>query len=915
MKAGSRDLLMLLGAGTLGELSDGRLLERFACHREEAAFEALVGRHGPMVWGVCRRTLRDAHDAEDAFQATFLVLARKAAAIAHRERVAGWLYAVAYKTARRAEATACRRRARERQVAVMPERESRTDEGRDELGPVLDRELSRLPEKYRMPIILCDLEGKAHHEAARLLGWPVGTVSGRLSRARAILAGRLARRGVALSAGTLAASLADDAAAAGLATSFAARSAAGPASPSVAALAAGVLRAMLVSKLRAVVAAASILGFVAGATVLVHRSAAGDAAFPAIGPPPARRPDGTGGATPVQPAPVAAPAPDDPLPAGATLRFGSPRFRHTTTIASFAASPDGKTAVAASGTLAHGTVRAYDLTTGRVRSAFDRSVTDVEAVAFSPDGKTLAATTAAVAIGPSVSFYDMADGKESARIPYPAALSGSSRDLLVFAPDGNHVVVKADDGKALHLIDLARREVVRTFPAPGAVFAAALSPDGGHLVAGGFDYEKGDPFIRRWEVATGRELAPLPLPKGQGTVRCVAYSPDGATVAFGVEARNGFVKRIAAATGEERPDVPFPGASSVRSLAFSPDGKTLAASGGSSTRLFDAATGEERLAIDRGAIGLRFAPDGTTLAGAVAGAIGRWDVATGRSLVPEGGDGPVAQIAVTADGLRVVSRGEEGDGHVWDARTGERQHRLVMSWRRGFALSPDGRFLVWPMTDETVVFHDAGRTNGARAGSRLRMLDVAAGTLVDRFGGFEGEAQDLFFTADGKALVTADRYRRDAGVRIWDVATGRVVRSFPAAGEPGARVWRSRPSPDGKVLAVAYQMPAGGLEMRQAVKLWEVASGRELPGEPGRWFDDDETAYAPDGKTAATTTADGAIQLRDAATWRVLGEIRGPRERATALAVGPDGRLFSGTRDATVLAWDPRSVRPPDGPD
>src|SRR5439155_23954419 len=115
---------------------------------------------------------------------------------------------------------------------------------------------------------------------------------------------------------------------------------------------------------------------------------------------------------------------------------------------------------------------------------------------------------------------------------------------------------------------------------------------------------------------------------------------------------------IDSATGKGRLTIPFPdNESDVRSLAFSPDGKTLAASGGSTTRLFDTATGRERVKIDGRAIGLRFSPDGATLVGAVAGTIYRWDAATGRSLIPEGGDSPVAQIAVTADGRRLVSRG------------------------------------------------------------------------------------------------------------------------------------------------------------------------------------------------------------------------------------------------------------------
>ncbi len=209
-----------------------------------------------------------------------------------------------------------------------------------------------------------------------------------------------------------------------------------------------------------------------------------------------------------------------------------------------------------------------------------------------------------------------------------------------------------------------------------------------------------------WEVDTGRELSRIPF--GRYGIRSVAYSPDGATVAVGGDhGKPPSVKLVEAATGKERLNFPFPDASSVRSIAFSPDGKTLAASAdGSSTRLFDTATGKERPKIDRKAIGLRFAPDGATLIGAVAGTIYRWDAATGKSLIPEGGESPVDQIAVTPDGNRIITHGRDGDGHIWDARTGQHQRRLEMGWQHGFALSPDGRLLVWPSADESIKFPD-----------------------------------------------------------------------------------------------------------------------------------------------------------------------------------------------------------------
>jgi RNA polymerase sigma-70 factor (ECF subfamily) len=199
-----RDIQKLFGAGPALGLSDGQLLDQFLTRQEETALEALIQRHGPMVWGVCRRILRDHHDAEDAFQATFLVFARKAASIMPREKVGNWLYGVAYQTALKARATRARNRLREGQVPDAPEPAAASPRPRNDLADLLDDELNRLPDKYRTPLVLCELQGKSHGEAAEQLGWPVGTVSGRLSRARTLLAERLARRGALPVGGSLA---------------------------------------------------------------------------------------------------------------------------------------------------------------------------------------------------------------------------------------------------------------------------------------------------------------------------------------------------------------------------------------------------------------------------------------------------------------------------------------------------------------------------------------------------------------------------------------------------------------------------------------------------------------------------------------------------------------------------------------
>jgi RNA polymerase sigma factor (sigma-70 family) len=198
------------GAG----LTDGQLLEHFLARRDEAAFASLVHRHGPMVFGVCRRLLGNFHDAEDAFQAAFLVLARKAASIRPRDMVANWLYGVAYRTASKAKIIAMRRQSKEKQIVDMPHPSVEPSAIRPDWYPLLDQELKRLPDKLRVPILLCDLEGRTRREAARRLQVPDGTLSNRLAAGRRILARRLASRGVSLGAGGIAALIAADASAA-----------------------------------------------------------------------------------------------------------------------------------------------------------------------------------------------------------------------------------------------------------------------------------------------------------------------------------------------------------------------------------------------------------------------------------------------------------------------------------------------------------------------------------------------------------------------------------------------------------------------------------------------------------------------------------------------------------------------------
>jgi RND family efflux transporter MFP subunit len=278
----------LVGRSDRVGLSDGEILERFVSRQDESAFEELLARHGPMVLGVCQQLLRDPHDAEDAFQATFLVLVRRAGSIGKRDRLAGWLYGVAHRVAARSRSQTAQRRGRERRGVEMVAVEPFCQVAWDEVRPVIHEEVSRLPEKYRSPVVLCYLEGKTQEEAAKDLGWTRGTVKGRLERARDLLRKRLARRGLALSTGALAAVICPSATALPPALSAATTKAAmllvagqglaaGIGSAQVISLTEGVLKTMVVTKLKLVAIVLAIVGVIGtGVAVSAYYSPAAE---------------------------------------------------------------------------------------------------------------------------------------------------------------------------------------------------------------------------------------------------------------------------------------------------------------------------------------------------------------------------------------------------------------------------------------------------------------------------------------------------------------------------------------------------------------------------------------------------------------------------------------------------------------
>ncbi len=907
-----------------------------------------------MVFSVCQSVLRQRNDAEDAFQAAFLILAQKAGSIRRHEGLGGWLQRVAYRVALKARADNFRRQQREAKTARSAADEPSSDElSWGELRAILHAELAALPESFRAPLVLCYLEGRTQEEAARQLGWPLSTVRGRLQHGREKLRRRLERRGVALAA-ALGATLTGQ-----TMTEAAVPLSAAPTTMAVA-LARGFLRPLLPIKL-ALLSALVTISVVASGVAL--RSPGEPRP---LGSEESDRESNRSLTVAAQQATVDAHG--DPLPEGAIARLGTVRFNHGEGLHSLFFSSDGKTIFSEGG----GTIRIWDAGTGKER---DRIRTDKTYFAFPTtllaDGKTLITLSEGIDNRDVATFWDLAEKKRIRAKELPvrrSVLSTDHQDSL--SPDGKLCVMHVHTPAHVQVSDVTTGKILYQLANNSKTFLSVAFIDNDHL-ASADDKNR----LEIWEARTGKFLRRLPH---DAPIRYLLASPDGRWLAgleqrpspFGRNVEQDIVYLWDVNTGKATQSLRAKPKYWFTNIRFSPDSRTVLTSSRRPDEpdevvLWDVATGQRLLPFDA-ASGIRadiaaISPDGSRLAaahapGGYASKFGLWDLKNGHPLTPEDSRHlqwlSAAALAPTGHRAAIISQDSIS---IWDAMNGRRLHSFDLSpgtlYQR--SLSSDGRYaatfqvkgeenqvLIWDTADgkclHTLRFPGGYQLiNSAFAPDSsllatwhpgelivVRLWDVRSGKQVRSFeekqAGWSGQ---MAFTADGKTLFIAGKR-----IAAYEVASGREVfswrlkpladpKAFTTDAAGGGRMreddrigWRTLAlTPDGTRIAAIMWGDFTYQHQDNRLAMYDAHSGKLLR----RWNDSgmptpqfEHMAFSPDGQLLASS--DGhVVHLWETATTKLIQTFKGHQSYIHALAFSRNSRrLASAGYDSTVLIWD-----------
>jgi RNA polymerase sigma factor (sigma-70 family) len=919
-----RHLALSEEVSRLAAATDSDLLAAYEAGRGQAAFSELMRRHGPMVLRTCCRVLGQQPEAEDAFQATFVMLARRARALQAESAaplsLGGWLHRVAYRTALNISTGNSRRKKRERRSRVGTAREPDPvcKATWNEVRPILDAELDALPADARQILITCYLQGSTHADAAAELGIPLGSVAWHLDRARTLLARRLKHRGIDVTAAALVALLAGSEGFAGVpavllvhsveaAVTFTEQSP-GAVSESVAELVKGGLTNMKSGSVYtslAVAGWASLLGagLIIGVALKARANEAPDDASPAAK---AAEPRGLGAD-----GPVLADRFGDPLPRGALARLGTVRLRNVRNgQRSIAFTRDGRGIITAGwGNATH----LWELSTGKPLRQFGDINRQGYSVALSRDGSVLASRGGSEG---NLCLWQTATAKLLAEVEGERTAIVS----LDFSPDGKFVASGGAASK-LRLWDVAAgREVWEQGCAPDHVLAVGFTPDGKQLTvvdSKGLscrDAATGERQEKRWEA--GREL------------HAAVFLSDGRTVAVVCQSRvkegekESLVCLVDCAGFKQiRQFVPDKDGHGVWAVAADPAGKVLAtAVAAGEIRLWDVDTGKElrRCQGDRAFLDtLAFSADGKLIAGLDDGFLRLWETGSGKEIFPlttAGHVRRVSSVAFTPDGGTVLSGSWDGVVRVWDAATGAERRRIApgggaaegrILLNAAGAVSPDGtvatevdlaiksQSILAGNTDFGILVrqwngdgtrevgrrcHDIGAVyplavalspdGGALAcvvakasGAELQLLETASGKLLWSIPGDWGPA----FSADGKLVVTGrGKDKGPYSLAIREVATGKELCT---AGLPDGQLHLAALSPDGRTLATLCEVPGN---TAFALRLWPLF--RDESGKAGG--------------------------LRIGSCWNVPEEVS---RRAEVVAFSPDGRTLALTDDEDAV--------------